>query len=873
MDSQRDDARAGARSQARWRAASDGPAADAVAVPRWALAAVLGPSLAIVFAAIIAERFVRAKPLLQILDNVHWTASYAAAAVLAWLGTRYASPADRVPRRWFALGMSAYAIGQVLWDVQVVIGWNPFPGPSDAFYLLLGPMCGLGLLQALRSRSSIAAQRTAALDVGGLVVAAFAFVLALYLPLQGKNSGLQMAVLVAYPVGLLTAACAGLVLVPTLRLRRDRGWMLFLVALIVDGALWMEWNARTLSGRLDDGSLYNAAFSLTAIALGLGALWWRSEPASSPRWERRYEGMLRLLPLLLVLGASAAVLIAFTFPGMPGTVETVTGWAAAIVVTISLVRQSILLHERDRMLEAESLFRTLFASAQDAILLMNASGFQECNASAERMYGVSRDELCRLGPLDFSPEVQPDGRSSEESAREKIDGAMRGQSQFFSWLHHRRDGTPFYAEVSLDCVSLPSGRVLQAVVRDVTDRHEAEATRQQLEERLRHAARLEAVGRLAGGVAHDFNNILTVIMGTTELALLRTKEASMQKDLGEIRRSAQRAAALTAQLLAFSRKQVIAPVPSDLNSLVAGALVMLRRLIGEDVELVFEPGDAVGTVLVDPTQMEQVLVNLAVNARDVMPGGGRLLITTSMVDVRAADCRPDQDARPGRFVRLQVQDTGPGIPADLAGHVFEPFFTTKEFGRGTGLGLSTVYGIVRQSDGFIDLITEPGRGACFRIHFPEVAMAPHAAPPAVREALRPGREHILLVEDESIVRDLARRVLADLGYQVSVASSGREALEVAAASRLPIDLLLTDVIMPSMSGRELYERMCRERPGLPVVYMSGYTDNVIAPHGVLDPGTNFIQKPFTLAALATMVREVLDLPATRAAGAGARRSA
>ena len=860
-------------SDARWRSDRAGPAAPLVAPPQATVAAVFVPALVLVVAVIVAERFIHAKPLLQFLDNVHWTVSYAAAAVLGWLGTRWAAPEDRTPRRWFAIGMTAYAIGQVLWDIQVFKNWNPFPGPSDAFYLLLGPCCALGLVHVLRTRTAIAAQRTAALDVGGLAVSAIAVVLALYLPLQGNSSVLQMTVLVAYPVVLLTAACAGIVLVPTLRLRRERGWVLFLMALVADGALWMEWNSRTLSGRLDDGSLYNAGFSLVALAMGMGAMSWRAETAASPRWERRYEGMLRLLPLLLVLGASAAVLIAFTFPGVPTAVENVTAWTAAIVITISLVRQSILLHERDRMLEAESLFRTLFASAQDAILLMNASGFVDCNASAEKLYGASRAELMGKGPLDFSPQVQPDGRPSVESAREKIEGAMRGENQFFSWLHQRRDGVQFHAEVSLDCVTLPSGKLLQAVVRDVTERRESEATRHQLEERLRHAARLEAVGRLAGGVAHDFNNILTVIMGTTELALLRAKEAPLQKDLGEIRRSAQRAAALTAQLLAFSRKQVIAPVPSDLNSLIAGALVMLRRLIGEDVELVFEPGDAVGTVLVDPTQIEQVLVNLAVNARDVMPAGGRLSISTSMVDIGSEDCPAGPDARPGRFVRLQVIDTGPGIPTDLADQVFEPFFTTKEFGRGTGLGLSTVYGIVRQSDGFIDLVNAPGQGACFRLHFPEVALAPHAAPPHVREALRPGNEHILLVEDEAIVRDLARRVLVDLGYKVTIAASGAEALAMVVELKVPIDLLLTDVIMPSMSGRELYERLSFDRPGLPVVYMSGYTDNIIAPHGVLDPGTHYLQKPFTLAALASMVREVLDLGAERGPGTTEHRSA
>ena len=826
---------------------------------------VLAVAVAIAAAAVVAERFVRDKALLVALDNLHWTVSYAAAAVLAWIGVRRASAADRVARRWFALGFTAYAAGQVLWDVQVAIGWNPFPGPSDAFYLMLGPLCCAGLLHVLRARTTPGEQRTIVLDAGGLTVAAIAFVLALYLPLQGRNTGLQLAVLVAYPVGLFSAACVAAVLVPTLRLRRHRGWILFLAGLVAQGGLWMEWNARTLAGTLVDGSLYNAAFSLVAFVMGLGAMEWRSDAATAPRWERRYEGMLRLLPLLLVMGASSAVLIAFTFPGVPPAVETVTAWAGAIVVIISLLRQSILLHDRDRMLEAESRFRALFDSAQDAILLMNARGFLECNPSAERLFGMPRAELCRLGPVDVSPETQPDGRASRESAREKVAAALAGRSQSFTWLHRARDGRELYTEVSLDSVTLPHGRVLQAIVRDVSERHEAEATREQLEERLRHAAKLEAVGRLAGGVAHDFNNILTVIMGTTEMALMRAGDAPTRKDLGEIRRSAQRAAALTAQLLAFSRKQVIAPVPSDLNALVAGALVMLRRLIGEDIELVFEPGQGVGTVLVDPMQVEQVLVNLAANARDAMAGGGRLRIATRVVTIGEDARRANADARPGRHVRLEVSDTGPGIPDELTSHVFEPFFTTKDVGRGTGLGLSTVYGIVRQSDGFIELVPTHGRGACFHLHFPEVAAAPSAAPAPVRGPMVRGRERILLVEDEAIVRDLARRVLADLGYDVAAAGSGAEAIACVEGASAPFDLLLTDVIMPAMSGRELHEHLRRERPDLRVVYMSGYTDNIIAPHGVLDPGTNFLQKPFTLAALAEIVREVLDAPAPGAA--------
>jgi PAS domain S-box-containing protein len=835
----------------------EGSPAPAPARHRHAVA-VFAPATAIVLTTIVAERFVHERTTLQVLDNVHWTVSFVAAAILAWLGAHASAAGERSARRWIALGFSGYAIGQILWDVQVACGWNPFPGPSDAFFLLLGPLCGFGLAKLLWARTDRGERRTAALDFIGLSVSVLAFVLAEYLPLRGKHSALEMAVLVAYPVALFSAACLAVVMVPTLRLRAEKGWILFLAALSVNGWLWIDWNARTLAGTLADGTLYNASFSLVALAMGLGAMWWRAGAASGPRWERRYEGLLRVLPLLLVLGAAGAVVIAFTSPEVPTSVQLVVGWGGAIVVTISIMRQNVMLDERDRMLEAQNLFRTLFSSAQDAILLMNANGFLDCNPSAERMYGAPREVICRLGPLDFSPAEQPDGRASAESAREKIRSALSGESQSFAWLHHRRDGTPFYAEVSLDGVTLPHGRILQAVVRDVTERHEAEETRGRLEERLRHASRLEAVGRLAGGVAHDFNNILTVILGTTEMALMRAKDSGTHKDLGEIRRSAKRAASLTAQLLAFSRRQVMAPVPSDLNALVGGAVDMLQRLIGEDIELSFDPGEGMGAVLVDPTQVEQVLVNLAVNARDAMPQGGSLRLATSALELDAEACATIADARPGRFVRLEVSDNGPGIPPEIIEHVFEPFYTTQEFGRGTGLGLSTVYGIVRQSEGFISLSSVAGEGTSFRVHFPEIAAAPKSAPGAPREAMAPGSEHVLLVEDEAMVRDLAEHVLSGLGYRVSSAGSGAEALALVAALEAPIDLLLTDVIMPSMSGRELHERLLRGRPGLPVLFMSGYTDNVIAPHGVLDAGTHFIQKPFTMRALAALVRSVLD---------------
>jgi two-component system cell cycle sensor histidine kinase/response regulator CckA len=832
-------------------------------VPWRRIAPVLVPASVLVLAVITGQRFTHSAVVQRVLDNVHWTISYSAAALLGWIAVRHGAPSRVGSLRWYAIGMTGYAVGQVLWDLQVASGWNPFPGPSDAFYLMLGACCTIGIAREAKAQAGTGRARLVALDAGSFAVAALTIVLALYLPLRGNNSVLQMAVLVAYPLGLLTAACIAAMMVPALRLRPDAGWLLFVGSLAFSGWLWMQWNAMTLSGKLADGTLYNACFSVQALLLGVAVARWSPTALAHHKWERRYEGLLRLLPLVAVGGASGAVIVVFTFAGVPDVVEHLVGYAAVVVFFLAFARQSVLLHERDRMVEMEGQFRTLFDSAPDAILLMDAERFIECNASAERLFGMPGHALRGMAPADLSPETQPDGRLSSDRARELLGAALAGEPQSFEWRHIRAGGAQIDCEVRLHRVDLPGRTMLQAVVRDVSSRYEAEATRQRLEEQLRQASRMEAVGRLAGGIAHDFNNILTVILGTSELALVRLPAGDrMRRDVEEIRRSAQRAAALTSQLLAFSRKRVIAPVASDLNALVNGALAMLRRLIGEDVELVFEPAATLGTVLVDRTQVEQVLVNLVVNARDAMPRGGRLVIATSEAELAERDVSEHAPAKPGRFVRLDVSDDGAGIPPELLEHVFEPFFTTKEFGLGTGLGLSTVYGIVRQSGGFIELDSTPGLGTRFSLFFPAVRMAPLQVTPATEPRTLPrGHESILLVEDESVVRELAHRVLVDLGYAVHEAGSGEEALALAADPALPVDLLLTDVIMPGMGGKELHERLVDGRPGLRVVFMSGYTANILAPHGVLEQGTILLQKPFSISAMAATVREALDRPA------------
>ncbi len=386
--------------------------------------------------------------------------------------------------------------------------------------------------------------------------------------------------------------------------------------------------------------------------------------------------------------------------------------------------------------------------------------------------------------------------------------------------------------------------------------------RKLLEEQLRQSQKMEAIGRLAGGIAHDFNNLLTIISGYSDLMQESLKEGDRQRaHVDEIKKASNRAATLTRQLLAFSRSQVLAPQVLDLNGVVANIEKMLRRLIGEDVELVTVLGENLGRVRADPGQLEQVIMNLVVNARDAMPQGGKLTIETAEVDLDDAYARSHVTVVPGRYIMLAVSDTGMGMDQETQTHIFEPFFTTKEKGKGTGLGLAMVYGIIKQSGGYIWVYSEPRQGATFKIYLPRIEQATGEAA-AAKPASSPskGNETVLLVEDEPALRALARTVLESKGYRVLEARNGEDALLVAEQHRGQVDLLLTDVVMPGMSGRELAEQLHQKNRSLKILYMSGYTDDAIVHHGVLGSDMAFLQKPFTPEGMARRVREVLDAP-------------
>jgi two-component system, cell cycle sensor histidine kinase and response regulator CckA len=445
-------------------------------------------------------------------------------------------------------------------------------------------------------------------------------------------------------------------------------------------------------------------------------------------------------------------------------------------------------------------------------------------------------------------------QSGEErrSAIEKCEETGRVQGIEVNWK--TKDNAVVVVSMTGKTVRDESGRTksYEVIVENITER-------QSLEKQFQQAQKMEAVGRLAGGVAHDFNNVLGVITGYTELvAPTFASDDPRRKQVEEIGKAGTRAAALTRQLLAFSRKQVIQPVLLDLNSVVTEIDDMLRRLIGEDIDLTIVRDSKLKRVNADRGQIEQILMNLAVNARDAMPQGGRLIIETKNVELDEAYVRLHPFVKAGKYVALSVSDNGCGIPQDIQAHIFEPFFTTKEPGEGTGLGLSTVYGIVKQSNGHITLYSEVGRGTTFRIYLPELDEAAQCAPLEAPQSLLRGTETVLLVEDEGSMRELTRECLARRGFVVLEAQDGMTALDIADRHPDPIHLLLTDVIMPTMSGRELSEKLLHLRPETKVLYMSGYTHDLISQHGILDARIALIEKPFSIDALLTRIRGILD---------------
>jgi len=500
---------------------------------------------------------------------------------------------------------------------------------------------------------------------------------------------------------------------------------------------------------------------------------------------------------------------------------------------------------------SEANYRMLFDSASDAVLLHDATTGRilDANRKATEMYGYSHEDFMGLEVAALSANEAP---YTEGEALERMIAA-REEAHLFEWKARNKAGTVFWVEVSLKRVKLNEEGFVLAAVRDISER-------KQLEAQFRQAQRMEAVGQLAGGVAHDFNNLLGVVIGYSDLLLDGLgADDPKRKRVQEIRKAGERATSLTRQLLAFSRKQVLQLKVLDLNALVDGMDKMLRRLVREDIEFVTVPGAELGRVKADPGQVEQVIMNLVVNARDAMPTGGKLTIETRNVELDEDYVHQHLAGEPGPYVLLAVSDTGHGMDKETQQKIFEPFFSTKGEGKGTGLGLATVYGIVEQSGGYIWVYSELGQGTTFKIYLPRVEEALTVAKPAeIPAGALQGSETIVLVEDAEPVRLLAREFLGRLGYTVLEAGDGVEALAIAKGHKGSIHLLLTDVVMPGLGGPQLAEALLAQHPELKVLYMSGYTDNAIAQHGALESGIFLLEKPFTKETLARKMREVLE---------------
>lgn len=481
-------------------------------------------------------------------------------------------------------------------------------------------------------------------------------------------------------------------------------------------------------------------------------------------------------------------------------------------------------------------------------------GFLAVNAAAIEHYGFSAEEFHSMTIKDIRP--------AEDVAmlEQNITETRRVIDRVDEWRHQKKDGTIINVEITSHELAFDGTDARLVLANDITKRVQAEEELRKSEEQLRQAQKLESIGRLAGGIAHDFNNMLTAINGYSELTLRRlASDDPLRQNIEEIRKAGGRSAELTRQLLAFSRRQMLQPKVVDIDQVVLDTSLMLKRLIGEDVELITLVGKNVARIQADPGQLSQVLMNLVVNARDAMPDGGTITIETRNVNLDEQYARQHLSVRPGPYVMLSVSDTGIGMDAETQKQIFEPFFTTKEVGKGTGLGLSTVYGIVKQSNGNVWVYSELGKGTAFKIYLPQfeepnsVSLEPQPA-----ASFSWGSETILIVEDEDMVRSLSREVLESCGYTVIVASNGVEALTVCEQHKDQIHLLITDIVMPQMGGRELAEKLSVAYPKVRVLFTSGYTDDAIVRHGIIEDDANFIQKPFNLDDLARKVRELLD---------------
>ncbi|MGE3510075.1 MAG: ATP-binding protein, partial [Vicinamibacterales bacterium] len=532
---------------------------------------------------------------------------------------------------------------------------------------------------------------------------------------------------------------------------------------------------------------------------------------------------------------------------------SVVDWEGGKASMTALIDVTERRRAEEQLRETQERFRQLADNIKEALIVAELPGFRPSFLS--RMWGEiwqTDPEAALRHPTLWLDAIDPQDRAAVDDGQRRIE---RGEPAVTIFRIRRPDGSIRWARARMFPVVDVAGTVFRAVglIEDITEiRH--------TEDLLRHAQKMEAVGRLAGGIAHDFNNLVTVILGYSELALDELPADHPLADaIGQIRTAGESAAGLTRQLLAFSRRQILAPKTIDLNAVLLRLRLLLRRVIGDDIQLHLNLTPTLATVEVDPGEIERVVMNLAVNARDAMPDGGHLTIESAIVQLDEAYASAHPGTAAGPHVMLAVSDSGTGMDEETQRQVFEPFFSTKGIGQGTGLGLATVYGIVRQSGGSIWVYSEAGRGTTFKIYLPRATSHPagdageRSAPDTWR-----GSETVLVIEDQPELRTLVCGALQRYGYRVLSATSGEEAFQISAEHQGALDLLLTDVVMAGLNGRRVAQRLHLERPQMRVIYMSGYTDQTIVRHGVLEPGLAFLQKPFTIQTLLRRVRETLD---------------
>ena len=793
--------------------------------------------------------------------------------ILAFRASRQQALDSRTRRAWtiLAIAFFVYFAANVTWFYyEICVGQSLAVTWADPLYLAYYPIALVGLLTFPMARSG-RSRLTFALDAGTVMVGALMVIWYLILrpiALAEQTSTLETFITVAYPVGntvLLFGVVALLLKRPDKKVRLALGT--FMAAILFDAIADFGYSYQTLQSSYEGGNWPDCFYALSFFLMALSAQcqWWKAKHPK-PR-ELTVTDPRSPFPWLPYLGVGLAYsLLLFVAHKHSHEGEAHLVWltmAAFVITALVVARQIVALRENAKLLAeratraTEARFVSLVEQSSDVITIIEPNGKVLYESpSVERVFGYSVAEALgrKLGEY-----VHPDSRAEVGEVMTRLckKPGMRGHVEF-RLLH--KDGQ--YVDVEAVMTNLLDDPNIRGIVinsRNIAERKKAEEALHESEEQLRQSQKMDAVGQLAGGVAHDFNNLLAVIIGYSDLLLMRTSglREDSQRKIEQISKAANRAAGLTRQLLAFSRKQVLQPKSLDLNTVVGDMDKMLKRLIGEHIEMLTILDPKLGIVKADPGQVEQVLLNLAVNARDAMPSGGKLTIETANVVLDARYTQAHRSVEPGPYVMLAVSDTGVGMSHEVKARIFEPFFTTKEKDKGTGLGLSTVYGIVKQSGGSIWVYSEPGQGTTFKVYLPQVDQdADIDAAPASADYR--GAETVLLVEDEESVRQIANEILTMNGYRVLQASHGNEALNVSLQHEGVIDLMVTDVVMPVMGGPELARKLALTRPEMRVLYMSGYTDDAIVHHGVLLEGTAFVQKPFTAEAFSRKLREAIS---------------